>query len=291
MKKVKNYVDQELAKKKVARYKYWSIKDETGVTITSSEDAQDGRSFADLLDKIIGDNVDAEIQVKFGTNEQSSRQNTPIFIRINETIEWIEPEEDETIKINGVPHKLDKTGNVNINLQPPNVETPTIEMPNDGFRQEFEMQLEGLRKENELIQQRSQQELHNRLAEQTLKFKEMMLEERESRIREREESLTQQESIFEEKQREMKDTIKGYAKHVPSVLGGLVKDWLKPSKVSIVESSLGETKKPRKERTPVSFEIEDQEPQTEIIEHSESIENDFDTSILDVSDESIEQEN
>ena len=79
MKRVKNYITTDLAKKKIARYKFWSIKDENGITITSSDDDKETRSFSDILDKIISDNVDAEVQVKFGTNEQSSRQNNPLF--------------------------------------------------------------------------------------------------------------------------------------------------------------------------------------------------------------------
>ncbi|MEW7279727.1 hypothetical protein ABW636_14130 [Aquimarina sp. 2201CG1-2-11] len=267
MKKVKNYIAPDLAKKKIARYKYWSIKDENGVTITSSEDAQEGRSFADLLDKIITDNVDAEVQVKFGTNEQSSRQNTPIFIRINEAIEWIEPEEEETIKINGVPHKLDKNGNVNINLSTPTIETPIIESPSDMMRQEMELQLEGLRKEGELKEQRYQADLHNKLAEQTLKFKEMMLQERENRIAEREQDLIARETILEERDKEMSENIKGYAKHIPNVLGGLVKQWLGTS--TETKATLGKTETPKRERKKVSFEFADEaetEPDTNIYE-------------------------
>lgn len=271
MKKIKNYIATDLAKKKIARYKYWSIKDETGITITSSEDTQEGRSFADLLDKIIADNVDAEVQVKFGTNEQSSRQNTPIFIRVNEAIEWVEPEEDETIKINGVPHKLDKNGNVNINVQAQQSETPTIEYPSDMMRQEMELQLEGLRKENDLKEQRFQMEMQNKLTEQTLKFKEMMLSERESRINEREQFLAQQEAVLDEKQQEMGDTIKGYAKHVPNVLGSLVKDWLKSNTGTSDKAALGKTDKPKAARKKVSFEFDGSQDTTDAIIDDEDI--------------------
>ncbi len=291
MKRVKNYIAPDLAKKKIARYKYWSIKDETGITITSSEDTQEGRSFADLLDKIIVDNVDAEIQVKFGTNEQSSRQNTPIFIRVNEAIEWIEPEEEETIKINGVPHRLDKNGNVNINLKAPQTETTTIESPNDIIRQEMELQLEGLRKENQLKEERFQSELHNKLAEQTLQFKEMMLTDRESRIAEREQTLAQQEAIFEEKQKEMGETIKGYAKHVPSLLGGLFKEWIKKGDSSS-KTSLGKTEQPKKERRKVNFEFAEEtenEPIANVASEPEIEEDEIDIEEIDTT-ENIESQ-
>ncbi len=67
MKKVKTYIDPDLAKKKIARYKYWSVKDETGVTIcTSDENNPDNKSFADILKQVNKDNIDAEIQVRYG---------------------------------------------------------------------------------------------------------------------------------------------------------------------------------------------------------------------------------
>ncbi|GAA4276286.1 hypothetical protein [Aquimarina mytili] len=267
MKKVKNYIAPDLAKKKIARYKYWNIKDESGISITSSEDITDGRSFGEVLDNIIADNVDAEVQVKFGTNEQSSRQNAPIFIRVNETIEWVEPEEEETIKINGVPHKLDKNGNVNINLSTPQVETPIIESPNDVIRQEMELQLEGLRKESELKEQRYQADLHNKLAEQTLKFKEMMLSDREARIAEREQDLATKEAILEEKETEMSDQLKGYVKLIPSTLGGVVTEWLKSNPFGTKTTGLGTTEnKPKripKPRNPVKFSIDNDTPEPE----------------------------
>lgn len=276
MKKVKNYIAADLAKKKIARYKYWSIKDETGITITSSEDAQDGRSFTELLDKIIADNVDAEIQVKFGTNEASSRQNAPIFIRINESIEWIEPEDDDTIKINGMPHKVDKNGNVNINFTPPINEPPVIEAnPMDSFRQEMELQLQGLKQENELQKKHFDSEIHNKLMEQNLKFKELMLSDREARIAEREQLLAQQEALLEEKQKEMSDDVKGYVKHIPKALGGLVKDWLKDTPK---KETLGQTEKQKtKPRNKVAFEFEDTTELEPIIEEDETI----DTEIIE----------
>ncbi|TSE05432.1 hypothetical protein [Aquimarina algiphila] len=264
MKKVKNYIAPDLAKKKIARYKYWNIKDESGISITSSEDITDGRSFGEVLDSIIADNVDAEVQVKFGTNEQSSRQNAPIFIRVNETIEWVEPEEDETIKINGIPHKMDKNGNVNINLNNPQAETPIIESPNDIMRQEMEIQLEGLRKESELKEQRYQADLHNKLAEQTLKFKEMMLADREARIAEREQDLATKEAILGEKEAEMGEGLKGYVKLIPSTLGGVVTEWLKGNPFGTKATGLGTTEnKPKrtpKPQNPVQFSIDNDTP-------------------------------
>ncbi|TSE10338.1 hypothetical protein [Aquimarina algiphila] len=257
---MKNYIPPELAKKKIARYKYWNIKDESGISITSSEDSEDNRSFAEILDRIINDNVDAEVQVKFGVNEQSSRQNAPIFIRINETIEWVEPEEDESIKINGIPHKVDKNGNVNINLNTPSPEATIVEPKTDVIRQEMELQLEGLRKESELKEQRFQAELHNQLAEQTLKFKEMMLAEREARITEREQSLAQQEAILEEKSAEMGDQLKGYVKLIPSTLGTVVTEWIKSNPFAKTSSTLSgaeASKKEPKPRNKVQFSITD----------------------------------
>lgn len=270
MKKVKNYIAPELAKKKIARYKYWSIKDESGITIVSSDDAQD-QSFAELLDKIIADNVDAEVQVKFGTTESSSRQNVPIFIRINETIEWIEPEDDETIKINGVPHKVDKNGNVNINLTTPPVETPVIEAnPVDTFRQELELQLAGLRKENELQKQHFNNEMHSKLLEQTLKFKEMMLSEREARLAEREQQLAQQEANLEERQQEMSNDVKGYLRNIPNALGGLVKEWMQKTPT---KQPLGTTETAPKPRRKVAFDFDEEDAQMEIDDYETFEEN------------------
>ena len=109
MKKVKNYIAPDLAKKKLARYQFWSVKDENGIMICSvNENNPDGKTFSEVLDKIIEDNVDAEVQIKYGTNEQSARQNPPFFIKINEDIEWLDPEPEENITLNGVPHKVDK---------------------------------------------------------------------------------------------------------------------------------------------------------------------------------------
>lgn len=291
MKKVKNYIAPDLAKKKIARYKYWNIKDESGISITSSEDITDGRSFGEVLDAIITDNVDAEVQVKFGTNEQSSRQNAPIFIRVNETIEWVEPEEDETIKINGVPHKMDKNGNVHINLSTPQPETSIVDSPNDMMRQEMEIQLEGLRKEGELKEQRYQADLHNKLAEQTLKFKEMMLSDREARITEREQTIAAQEALLEEKQAEMGDQLKGYVKLIPSTLGGVVTEWLKSNPFTKKATGLGATESKSKQkpvtRNPVQFSIDDHTSSNEQID---ALDDEIkETRLFNFEDEEIEQ--
>ncbi len=292
MKKIKNYIAPDLAKKKIARYKYWNIKDESGISITSSEDSTDGRSFGEVLDGIIADNVDAEVQVKFGTNEQSSRQNAPIFIRINETIEWVEPEEEETIKINGVPHKLDKNGNVNINLSTPQVETPTIETHSDVIRQEMELQLEGLRKEGELKEQRFQSELHNKLAEQTLKFKEMMLSDRETRIAEREQEILAKEAVLEEKEAEMSDQLKGYVKLIPSTLGGVLADWLKSKPLAGKSSGLSgnetKAKSDAKSKNPVEFSIQKDDPEKEVSQEIEEEEL-FTDELFDIELQDIEE--
>jgi hypothetical protein len=265
MKKIKNYIQTDLAKKKITRYKYWSIKDENGISIVSSEDNDEGQSFGDLLDKIIADNVDAEIQVKYGTNEQSSRQNPPLFIRINEEIEWVDPitDEPDTVTLNGVAHQVDKNGNVNINLASPTVEQPKIETANvDYFRQEMEMQLNGLRQESALKEEKMKVDLQNKLFEQTLTFKDMMLKDREAKILEREQALAAQEALMESKQNDIQSDLKGYLKQVPNVLGGLIKEFIKndPKPIGNIKK---EVEKSERKRKKVNFSIE---PETIITE-------------------------
>ncbi len=287
MKKIKNYIDSDLAKRKIARYKYWSIKDENGITIVSSDDNPEGQSFGDFLDKVISDNVDAEVQVKYGTNEQSSRQNPPFFIQINQEIEWIDPEEDESVRINGVPHKVDKNGNVNINLTTPEKpQIPVIERANiDTFRQEMEIQLSGLKKEYELKEEKWQIDMSNKLMEQTLKFKEMMLSEREARIAEREAVLHQKETELSDKEANIQDDVKGYLKQVPNALGGFIKDWIKQG-AHQKEPSLGKTKPVLpKERKEVQFEIESEPEDSNECEMEE-----FDNEINTMKDENIQSE-
>lgn len=259
MKKVKNYIDHELAKKKIARYKYWSIKDEAGITIcTSDENNPDKKSFEEVLKKIMKDNVDAEIQVRYGTSDQSSRQNPPLFIKINEQIEWIEPV-DDTVSINGVPHKVDKQGNVNINLTTPSVqEQPSVEkaIPIDAFRQEIDIRLDGIRREYEIKEEKWKIEMQNKLMEQTLQFREMMLADRENRIREREQNITNQEQRLAEKENEIKEDVVGYLKQVPKALGTIIKEFTKTKK-----DGLGKTKeeKPQPVRKAAEFTIEEDE--------------------------------
>lgn len=289
MKRVKNYIEPELAKKKIARYKYWSIKDENSITIVSSDDNPEGKNFGDFLDKIIADNVDAEVQIKYGTNEQSSRQNPPFFIKVNQEIEWVEPEEEDTVSINGIAHKVDKNGNVNINLSTPEVQQPIVENANvDVFRQEMDMQLSGLRREYELKEEKWQMEMANKMMEQTLKFKEMMLAERESRIAEKEQILAQKEAEILNKESEINDDVKGYLKQVPSALGGVLKELIKPSKK---DESLGEAteKKKPKERRKVKFNVqrENFEPN---IEDEEEFYEDFEEEELTEDNPEIDQE-
>lgn len=260
MKRMKNYIDVELAKKKIARYKYWSIKDENGITISSSEEAaEDNHNFSDLLDRIIADNVDAEVQVKYGANEQSSRNNPPFFIKINESIEWIEPEE-ETVTINGTPHKVDKNGNVNINLSTPEarpLNEPKIETAQiDTVRQEMEIRLNGIQREHELQQEKMALDTQNKLAEQMLQFKEMMLKDREDRLAEREQILAQKEAEIFEKENEIQGDLKGYLKQVPSALGGVLKELVSDNVKS--SKSLGkvdEQEPQRKKRNKVKFSL------------------------------------
>jgi len=264
MKRTKNYIASELAKKKTARYKYWSIKDENGITILSSDDENDNRSFSEVLDKIIEDNVDAEVQVKYGTNEQSSRNNPPYFIRINQEIEWVEAEE-EIVNVNGVPHKLDKNGNVNISLNTPTPIEPKAEraVPIDTFRQEMEIQLNGIRREHELKEEKMLLEMQNKMMEQNLNFKEMMLSDREARLVEREQACTQHENQIEEKKKEIQDDVKGYLKQVPKALGGLIKEFTKDS-VKKKSTGLSGTEKEakRKKRQKVQFSFDEESKMT-----------------------------
>jgi hypothetical protein len=269
MRKVKNYIESDLAKRKIARYRYWSIKDENGITIISSDDNPEGKSFGDFLDKIISDNVDAEVQVKYGTNEQSSRQNPPLFIRINEEIEWIDPieEEPEQVRINGVAHKVDKNGNVNINLATPvqSESEPKVENGKvDYFRQELEMQLEGIRREHELKEEKMKVDLQNKLFEQTLTFKEMMLKDREVKIAEKEQALAAQEALYEERKKEIQNDLKGYLKQVPTVLGGIVKEFVLKKESTPVGDIENETQSAPKERRKVNFTIEEEPSETKI---------------------------
>jgi len=267
MKRIKNYIQPDLAKKKIARYKYWSIKDENGITIVSSDDNPDSKSFGEVLDKIIADNVDAEVQIKYGTNEQSSRQNPPFFIQVNETIEWVEPEEDSTVQINGVPHKIDKNGNVNINLTSPTnrEEEKHQAVQIDTFRQELDIQLKGIQREHELKEERLQLEMHNKLLEQNIKFKEMLLAERETRCKEREEALAVQQAQLDEKEKEMTEDVKGYVKQIPNALGGVIKDWIKSGAKEKPLSGTEKEKKTSKKRRAVNFSIEeDDEIQEEV---------------------------
>jgi len=270
MKKVKNYIDAELAKKKIARYKYWSIKDENGITICSCDDNNDERvAFCDMLDKIILDNVDAEVQVKYGTSEQSSRHNPPFFIHINDTIEWIDPEPDDTVTINGVAHKVDRNGNVNINLAAPEVVAPQVLDPTfqiDTFRQEMDVQLQGIRREYELKEDKWNMNMQNKLMEQTIKFREMMLSERETRIAEKEQVLSSQQTQYDEREEEVQDDVRAYLRQVPTVLGGLIKELLVTQK----ENPLAGAKKPKREpvkrnKAKFSFEKEEQEEVEAII--------------------------
>lgn len=264
MKKVKNYIQADLAKKKIARYKYWSIKDENGITICSCEDNNDEKiDFSEMLDKIILDNVDAEVQVKYGTSEQSSRHNPPFFIQINDSIEWIDPEPDDTVTINGVAHKVDRNGNVNINLASPEVVQPQVIEPTiqiDSFRQEMDVQLQGIRREYELKEEKWNMNMQNKLMEQTIKFREMMLSEREARIAEKEQNLAAQQAQFEERELEIQDDVRTYLRQVPTVLGGLMKELLtKPKEKPL--SGTEEVKKDPVKRTKAEFSIQEDEPE------------------------------
>ncbi len=298
MKKVKHYIDIELAKKKIARYSYWSIKDENSIMICSSDSENPNNiSFGEHLEKITKDNIDAEVQIKYGTNELSARNNPPFFIKVNETIEWVEPEPEETVSINGVPHKVDRNGNVNINLTTPEQKAaPKVEMVNDIFRQEMDMQLSGLRKEYELKEEKWQNDIHNKLKEQNLGFKEMLLGERENSLNQREQALAIREQELAEKEEDVRDNMKGYLKQAPAVLGAVFKEFINPS-VSKA-SNLGaaeqpkEKEKPKVNRTKVAFEIQEDETEIEVEELAQDIEQEEAISLngLDLNDSAVEEE-
>lgn len=258
MKKVKNYIEHELAKKKIARYKYWSIKDENGVTICASdENNPDKKTFEEVLKDVMKANVDAEVQVRYGTSEQSSRQNPPYFIKVNEEIEWVEPESDDTVSINGVPHKVDKKGNVNINFTPPTSKESEVAkaVPIDTIRQELDVRLEGIQKEYELKEEKMKAETQNLLMEQTLKFREMMLAEREARLLEREQNISNKEQKLDNKEKEMRGDVVSYLKQVPSALGAIFKEFAKPKKEGLGKSN----DTPKKKRKKAEFTIEEDE--------------------------------
>lgn len=271
MKKVKSYIDIELAKKKIARYSYWLIKDERGIIIcTSDGENPDGKSFEEYLENITKDNIDAEVQIKYGNNELSARKNPPFFIKINEEIEWVEPEPEETVSINGVPHKLDRNGNVNINLTTPEkmIEPKTEVVQMDHIRTEMDLQLSGLRKEYELKEDKWRQDMHNQLMEQTLKFKEMMLAERETRITEKEQNLSYREQEVSQKEEDVKDKVKSVIKQTTPALGSLVMGMFSSlTAKKVVADNLGEVKKEqvkeKPKRTKVAFDIQEDEPEIE----------------------------
>lgn len=285
MKKTKNYIDSELAKRKITRYKFWAIKDEGGITIATSEDDK-SQSFTEHLDDLIEQNVDAEVQIKFGVNEQSARQNNPIFIKINDSIEWVEPE-DEEVKINGIPHKVDRNGNVNINLTTDQSKSDPVEIINNNSM-DFDIQLKGLKNEFQLRDEKREIEMNNKLYEQTLKFKEMLLAERESRVTEREQQISQIESELETKEQDLQGNVKGVLKHIPSALGGILKDYLaidSPIKSLGNVDEENEIATPRKPQTKVQFTINNEEDEQDEFEDYDAAEENVDEIIIENEEE------
>ena len=227
MKKVKNYIDPEQAKKKLQRYNYWSIKDENGILICSSnENNPDGRSFSEILDKILEDNVDAEIQIRVGPNEHSSRQNHPFFIRVNENIQWVDPEESQGVSVNGVRQLPDRSGRLNINLQTGD-ENQKIERAEEYFNVKdlMESRLDGLREENRINEQRLLQEMQNKLSEQNLRFQEMLIQKREEELSKKAQQLEERQAELQKREQQIQQELKSYLKQVPNVLGSLLKQW------------------------------------------------------------------
>ncbi len=246
------------AKKRVSRYKYWCIKDEKGTVMFDSEGNDDGRTFDEYLDLILLQNIDKYVQVRCGTNSSSVKNNnTAMFILVKEDEStWIPPEE-QTVNINGTAHKVDSKGNVNINfpkiepLQPDRIESATI----DVVSQKLELQLQGLRDEHSIKEQSMRLEMENKLALQNLEFQKMLLNQQQKELERREQECYDREQGIFEKEQETQNDLKGYIKHVPSALSGLVKDWMKDSKN---EAELSGTEKPNtepKKRKKVQFEV------------------------------------
>ncbi len=285
MKQVKNYLDPDVAKRKIARFQFWSIKDESGVIICSATQNNPGKkSFDEMLEQIVEEDIDAEVQIRYGSNEQSSRNNPPFFIKINDNIEWINPEPDEKVTVNGIPQKPNRNSNVNINLSTPKAEQP--ETPD--WRNEMEIQLKGLRQEYELKNEQTRLEMQNKILEQTMQFKNMLLEQKENELRQREAGLDEREAELEERITEIQDNLKGYFKEIPSALAGLFRDFIK--KDGEKENGLGGTSgEPKnegaKKRTPVEFRIKQEkdgngdikeEQEANGDENKDKNENDFD---------------
>lgn len=272
MKQVKKYLAPDVAKRKVSRFPFWAIKDENGVVICSaSQNNPEKKSFDEILEQIIDEGIDAEIQVRYGSNEQSSRNNPPFFVKVNDEIEWVNPTQDEKVNLNGLPQKTDKNGNVNINLSTPSQEHPTSP-PN--WRDEMDFQLKGLRQEYELKNEQTKLEMQNKILEQTIQFKNMLLEQKENELKQREEDLDEREAEIEDRISEIQDNLKGYFKEIPSALAGLFRDFIK--KDSDNETGLSGTEdEPKKKRTPVKFRIRKEEEQEEYEdEYEDEIEDD-----------------
>ena len=85
MSEEKYYITIERAKVQIPRYKFWTIRDQQGIIIYRSDEVDD-RSFSEMLDQVIKENVDPEISFKFGTTDNSARHNTPYFIKLNDDI-------------------------------------------------------------------------------------------------------------------------------------------------------------------------------------------------------------
>jgi len=88
MSEEKYYVTLERAKVQIPRYEFWTIRDQQGVVIYRSDKIGE-KTFAEMLDQVIEDNVDPEISFRFGTTENSSRHNIPHFMKLNENLDMM----------------------------------------------------------------------------------------------------------------------------------------------------------------------------------------------------------
>ena len=285
MKKVKNYITAEMAKKKISKYAFWSIRDQAGIVICDSNREDNKKSFDELIDESFENQVDKEISIKYGTTDNSARHNPPTFIKITEDVEWIDPEPDAEVSINGVPHKLDKNGNVNINLKSDN---PTIEqIPTDYLREEFDVKLAGLRQESENKEQQIRMEMQNQNELQTIRFREMMVEEKEASILEREQQLEEREEIMKHREDEMAETLTGYMSVGTKALGGLITKWISGNKSEGLGGTKNEEqqKQPPREETKFDFTIREEDEEGDLVEQTESIPNEDELNNVEVQQE------
>ena len=186
MKRIKNYISVDLAKRKVGRYKYWEIRDQDQGIIYRSDDVD--KSFEELLDEIVESNADHEVSVKFGTSDGAARHRSLLFIKINEDVDYVDPPQREVVTIGGVPYPIDQNGKVD--YKPPVSEVQQAEhIPLNGFREELQSQLGALQQQNEIDRKQSDFELQMKLEEQRMEFKSMLMDNEMKKLEERERNV------------------------------------------------------------------------------------------------------